>query len=82
MSVIRGGILIRHEQATGAVNGINVVFTTAFSYIPTTLQVFLNGLEQFNPDDFIELSGNSFQFTNPPIGGIDPDRITVSFQRT
>jgi len=81
MSVIRGGILIRHEEAGGTINGINLVFTTTFNYIPTTLQVFLNGLDQFNPDDFIELSGNSFQFINPPTGGIDPDRITVSYQR-
>lgn len=81
MAVIKGGILIRHELASGTINGINLVFTTTFSYIPGTLQVFLNGLDQFNPDDFIEVSGNSFQFTNPPIGGIDPDRITVSYQR-
>lgn len=81
MGVLRGGILIRNEQASGTVDSANVSFTTTFAYVPSTLRVFLNGLEQFNPDDFVETGINSFDFINAPIGGFDPDRVTVSYQR-
>lgn len=58
-----------------APNNVITQFTTNFSYIAGTLMVSLNGLKEIH---FIETSGNTFQFEDPPRSG---DEITL-FYRT
>ena len=81
MATLRGGLLLRHEQAIGVVDGINKQYTTSFVFIAGTIRVYLNGLEQFKPDDYTEIDTTTIEFSFPPVGGADPDRITVSYQR-
>ena len=81
MAVLRGGAIVKKEVPTGLINGTNKVYTTEFTFIPGTLQVFLNGLEQNDPNDFTETSASSFEFVNPPTGGLSPDIVEVVYQR-
>lgn len=81
MAELRGGLLLRTEEAIGTIDSVNKTFTTSFAYIPTTIRVFLNGLEQVSPDDYVEIDSTTIEFVNAPIGGSDPDRVTVSYQR-
>ena len=81
MATLKGGVLITKEEATGAVDGVNVLFATAVPYVPGTITVFLNGLQQSDPNDYTETTNQSFTFVQAPIGGADPDRIEVTYQR-
>lgn len=81
MAVLRGGVLIVNEEATGLVNGINKVFTTGSIFAASSLEVHLNGLVLLEGNDYTILTSQSFEFTNAPTGGADPDVITVSYQR-
>lgn len=81
MGVIRGGLLTRKEKAIGVIDGVNKSFTTTFSFIPSTLEVFLNGLKLITVDHFNETGSNSFDMVDAPIGGLDPDDLTVRYQR-
>lgn len=81
MATIKGGLLLYREQAIGSIDGDNTAFNTTFRYIPGTLRVYVNGLEQFGSDDYVEISLNSFELVNPPLGGFDADKVIVSYQR-
>jgi hypothetical protein len=81
MGVIYGGLLVVKEPATGPIDGTNRTFTTTYDFIPDTLIVYLNGMEQASPGDYVELTTQSFQFTEAPIGGADPDRVAVVYPR-
>lgn len=81
MAVLRGGILVHKELATGNVNGINVTFTSQYPFVPTTLAVFLNGLEQVINTDYTEIDNHTIRFVTPPIGGEDADTIQLNYQR-
>jgi hypothetical protein len=81
MAVLKGGLLLIKEDAIGAIDSSNTTFATSFHYIPGTLRVLLNGLEQGAPADYVELTSNSFEFVEPPIGGVDPDKVSVIYQR-
>jgi hypothetical protein len=81
MAILRGGLLLYREEAIGDVDGNNTVFISTYKFIPGTLVVKLNGLEQIAPDDYVELDDQTFEFVNPPIGGNNPDKIIISYQR-
>lgn len=81
MAVLRGGLLLYKEEAIGSIDGYNDTFLASFPFIPGTLRVHLNGLEQDSPDDYVELSNQTIQFVNPPLGGIDSDTVTLTYQR-
>lgn len=81
MAVLRGGILIFKEEASGTIDGANKTFTTNFAFVGASLQVQLNGLELLVNEDYNILTNQSFEFINSPTGGVDPDRITVVYQR-
>lgn len=40
------------EILTGTINGSNATFTTTFEFVPGTLQLYVNGVRQNQPDDF------------------------------
>lgn len=81
MAVIRGGLLPYKEPAIGPINGFNVTFTTSFRFIPGTIRVYLNGLEQMSPDDYTEIDNHTIQFANPPLGGTDSDIVLTIYQK-
>lgn len=57
---------IMHETPTPATNGVQVVFTTAFSYVAGLLEVYLDGLMQTKGVDYNETSSTSFTMTSAP----------------
>jgi hypothetical protein len=71
---------VEDETPTGAINGVNATFTTAFSYAAGSLRVYLNGLRQRlgGGDDFTETGASTFAFTVPPASG---DTIRVDYAR-
>jgi len=81
MATLRGGLLVRKEQATGTVDGINTSFTTTFAFIPGTLEVSINGLDLVASDHFTETGSNSFDLVDAPIAGVFPDVVLVRYQR-
>ena len=81
MATLRGGLLLYKETATGFINNINTIFTSTYRFIPGTIIVYLNGLEQTLSEDYVELSTNTIQFLNPPSGGIDPDIVLFQYQK-
>lgn len=63
-----------NETPTGTINGINTVFTLAFSPSPSgSLQLFLNGVFQRPGGTDYTLSGNTITFLNPPQGALGND---------
>lgn len=57
------------ETPAGAINGVNVTFTLAFSPSPAlSLELFENGLVQKQGGDYT-LAGNTITFTNAPPNG-------------
>ena len=82
MAVLRGGLLLYKEEAIGNIDGYNDTFLASFPFIPGTLRVHLNGLEQNSPIDYVELNSQTIQFVNPPLGGIDADEVTLEYQRS
>ena len=81
MATLHGGLLTYKEEAIGLINGHNTTFVSSFPFIPGTLQVLLNGLEQESPTDYVEIDNETIQFVNPPIGGMDPDIVVLRYQR-
>lgn len=81
MAILKGGTLIEKEAVTGTIDGANLLFTTAFPFVIGTLIVFLNGIEQSDPNDYTETTNQSFTFVQAPTGGLDPDRVEVVYQR-
>ena len=82
MATLKGGLVLYKEAATGFIDSANTIFTSSFSFIPGTLRVFLNGLEQTSPEDYIEIDNQTIQFVNPPLGGIDSDTVQLIYQRS
>lgn len=81
MGLLKGGLLLYKESAIGFVDGHNDTYLSSFHFIPGTLRVHLNGLEQNSPEDYVELDTHTIQFVNPPLGGIDSDVVTLTYQR-
>lgn len=73
------GNLIYGEVPAGTVNGVNKNFTTANTYRPTLLSVFLNGVRQRRTNDYSETSNNSFSFVAAPQTG---DILSVDYMQT
>lgn len=81
MALLKGGAIVTKEEASGTVDGANTVFTTSSIYVPGTLTVFLNGIQQSETNDYNETTNQSFTFIQAPTGGSDPDRIEVTYQK-
>jgi hypothetical protein len=69
-------IPIYGETPTGAINGTNKNFATAYAYKPTLLAVFLSGLRLRHPDDYTETGSTTFQLTLAPLTG---DSLSVDY---
>jgi hypothetical protein len=73
------GNLIYGEVPVGSVNGVNKAFTTANTYRPNQLSVFLNGVRQRRTNDYTETSNQAFSFVAAPISG---DILSVDYMQT
>lgn len=61
-------VTVQNEVPGGAIDGVNVAFTTAVPYIAGTLQVFLNGdLQHIGAtNDYTETGPTGFSLTLAP----------------
>ena len=68
------------EIAGGSINNNNLIFTTLYQFVLTSLEVFLNGLKLIEGAgyDYILRSNMSFQFNLPPMIG---DEILVNYDK-
>lgn len=64
------------EIPSGAINGVNRSYTTAFPYSPQLLAVYLSGLRMRRTDDYTEITSTSFQMVTAPFAS---DTITVDY---
>lgn len=61
---------VKDEIPTGAIDTVNVLFTTAFPYRKNSLIVYLNGVRLIRTLDFVEGPGSQqITFTDPPDTG-------------
>ena len=60
IAINTGGIgqtFIINETLTGAINGVNKVFTTNYQFLPNSTKVYMNGLNQKRTSSYNEISG-------------------------
>ncbi len=67
--------LVVNETPAGAVNGSNVTFTSLDNFVPASVAVTINGLEQIPGTDFNTSGSNTVIFTQSPETG-DIIRLT------
>lgn len=73
---LSSGDFVFREVPSGAIDGANATYTTAFSFIPETLEVYYNGVLQKPVNDYIASGGNTITFTFSPES---PDTIMVNY---
>lgn len=61
--------LITNEVPTGVLNGSNATFTSVNSFVPETVEVFLNGIKQKIILDYQLVGGNQIVFKIAPDAG-------------
>lgn len=66
------------ETPSGAIDSVNVVYTTTLGYRSNTLRVFLNGVRQHRGIDFAETGASTFTFSQPPL--VD-DFVLVDYEQ-
>lgn len=67
----------RTRDLTDQVNGVTTVFSTLEPYMPSTLEVYLNGIRQRAGVFFSESGPASFMTTEPPKSG---DALAAQFE--
>jgi len=79
---IRGGVAFVKEEAAGAVDGINALFSTSKKYVAGTLRVELNGQKLVKDDDYSETTDQSFTMAVAPLDDLGyVDKITVEYEQ-
>lgn len=71
-------IEIHGETPAGAVDGVNAVFATSYSFRPQTERVYLNGVRQRRGGDYSVNAPSTFTFVYPPRVG---DVLLVDYAR-
>lgn len=54
------------ETPSGAINGSNATFITAFRFVPESVEVVVNGLTQKKPDDFNTSGSQTILMSSSP----------------
>lgn len=70
--------LIFNEIPTGAMNGTNRTFNSAFSFVNVTLVVYLNGLRQKNGSDYQIINSNTILLTVAPSSA---ETLLIDYQK-
>lgn len=71
------GAFIIGENPNGIINGSNAIFTVDNSFVPESVQVFLNGVSQVNGEDFFTTGVNTINLNISPIVG---DRLRINYK--
>lgn len=69
LGVVESGLSqveVKNEIPTGAIDGSNAIFTTAFPFVPESIQLFLNGIRQKSGDDFVNTDNQTILFSLSP----------------
>lgn len=72
-----GGSFVIGETPTGAINGSNATFTSLQNFVPETVQVFINGVNQVYGVDFITTGSTTITLTVSPVSG---DYIRINYK--
>lgn len=72
------GISVIGEVPAGAINGSNATFTTQFSFVPESVEVFINGLRQHRPAHFTTTGTATILLSDSPQVG---ELIQVNYLR-
>lgn len=64
-----GAEYVINETPTGMVNGVNATYTSAFNFIPESVQIEINGIDQYNPEHFCHQRINYNYFQRQPGDG-------------
>ena len=67
-----------NEAVTGTINGSNATFTTAFDFIPESIEIKVNGIMQKLSDDYTTSGAHTIQFVSSPVSG---DKILISYTK-
>lgn len=65
-----------NETPSGLVDGSNVDFTTDYAYKSSTTRLFLNGLRQSDPANYLETGANTLRLQFVPQPG---DVLTIDY---
>lgn len=72
------GVLVFDEVPAGAINGSNATFTTAFIFVPESVQVFINGLAQIKTQGFNTSGTQTIMLSVSPLAG---EKVSVNYLR-
>ena len=67
---------VSNETPGGAVNGINLVYTTLDSFTVSSTHLYLNGLRQQLNNDYTESGANQITFALAPLAG---DMLVIDY---
>lgn len=70
-------LITSDEIPSGALDGVNTVFTTATPYVALSLHVYLNGLRLTKVTDYTETTASSFTFVTAPLPS---DTLRIDYQ--
>lgn len=73
-----GKLFVRH-QLLGVIDGSNDVFTTPSNFASGSTVLYLNGLAQSTPDDYVEVLPNQIQTAEPVLSG---DALLIVYRET
>lgn len=73
-----GAEYVINETPTGMVNGVNATYTSAFNFIPESVQIEINGIDQYNPEHFVTSGLTTIIFNDSPETG---DIIKIDYQK-
>jgi hypothetical protein len=71
--------LVVGETPAGAVNGSNATFTSAYAFIPESVEVMVNGLTQRRVTDFNTSGNQTITLSDSPQAG---DSIRINYTRS
>lgn len=66
------------EAPTGLVNGVNATFTTAFDFVPESVEVFIETSRMSLLDDYNTAGTRTINFYVSPLAG---EKIRINYQR-
>ena len=73
-----GSNIVAIEVPSGSINGSNVAFTAAFDFVPETVVVWVNGLLQASPADYVTSGARTVTLSVSPITG---DTVHISYRK-
>jgi len=76
--VAGSGSLVVGETPVGLVNNSNATYTTAFAFVPESVELFINGIRQKRILDFTTSSTTTVLITDSPLTG---DILQLNYER-